>query len=212
MPTDVDVTLALVVFGALLLTACVYDVLWRRIPNWVVALLIVAYAGLAGAHQLPFDAAMNLGGFAVAFVGAFVLWKLKVIGGGDAKMFAATALFAGLQNLWLLFAATAIAGGVVALVVIALRARSRIAGQGLGGLVADGVSAAAVASERPDLPVRTLLKQARENPTKGVPYGVAIAVGALVTAQMTGYLELHHGHGVRHVDARDLSDLVRKPK
>lgn len=72
--------------------ACVTDVLWWKIPNWLV--LTIMAAGLAtnlatGHYLAPFL------GFAAAFVIHFPLWVLQVEKAGDSKLFMALGTVVG---------------------------------------------------------------------------------------------------------------------
>lgn len=129
------------------------DVVSRRIPNWMVAALVVVFAiGAAlGLAKPPLWSA--LAAAAVSLAGGYALYAFKVVGAGDAKLFAATALFAGLQNLGALALATVLLGGALALVVLVARPKRALAG---------------------------LTRRGRESPGRGIPYGAPIACAALL--------------------------------
>lgn len=150
----------LVLCATLLAIAALRDLESRRIPNAVTGTLlasgVVAQALLFGARAALAATA------AVAIAGAIhaVPWTLRLLGGGDLKLAAGAAAWIGLEQLPVFLLATALLGGVVSLAAVAdrlrLRARSPLAT--LAGL-------------------RGSLAAARGTP---VPYGVAIAAGALV--------------------------------
>jgi prepilin peptidase CpaA len=105
--------------------AAIYDLRWRRIPNWLVfpGLLIglalntflFEWAGLKSA----------LLGILVATVIYFPLYLIRGMGAGDVKLMMAVGALAGYPR-WLgIFITTAILGGVIALVLLALRGRFR---------------------------------------------------------------------------------------
>ena len=114
--------LIMLCFAGLLIAGAVSDA-WRyKIPNW-----------LSGALLLPFLAAVvvNFPGFAglglhlatgvVALILGMAIFAAGWWGGGDAKMFAAAAfMFGWPQGLHFLFY-TALAGGGLVVVLIALR-------------------------------------------------------------------------------------------
>ena len=87
-PVDV-VALLIIAVGA---TLAIYDIRYRKLPNWMVAILLL----LSSAH-----AVLGLGwsGFSLAathglvalFVGA-LMFNWKMIGGGDAKFYASVAV------------------------------------------------------------------------------------------------------------------------
>jgi prepilin peptidase CpaA len=106
------------VFRALLLlvavVAGIYDWKYRRIPNWL------TLAGLIAG----FSCHCYLGGWAGLLVAAegfglgggiyFVLYMLRGMGAGDVKLMAALGSIAGPMSWFILFLATSILGGVVA--------------------------------------------------------------------------------------------------
>ena len=89
----------------------------------------------------------------VVLLAGMVLFKLKLLGGGDAKLFAVVALWAGPENVWPLLCLTALAGGAMALMLMFFGLRR------------------AFSDSNADL--KTVLKMR-------IPYGFAIAVGGLV--------------------------------
>jgi prepilin peptidase CpaA len=107
--------------AALLLAsvAAVCDLRTRRIPNRLVLLAL----GVALISSLAASSWRGLGGAAIAAMIATLLMSagffLGGIGAGDVKLMGTMGAFAGLQALPLLLLATAIAGGVFALLAIA---------------------------------------------------------------------------------------------
>jgi prepilin peptidase CpaA len=95
--------------------------------------------------------ALEAAGIALAASVAF--YALNIMGAGDSKLFTAVALFAGMGYLLLLAVATALAGGVIALISLASRPQRALVIFSLRGKGDWG---------------------------RGVPYGVAIAVGGAV--------------------------------
>lgn len=154
-----------IAFVLLLVIAAVYDFLQRRIPNWTVLALLALFVPCAWLGLTPAGWGSSLAAFAVALLVSGAFYLLGWLGAGDSKLFAAAALFAGLGNLLLLCVATAIAGGVYALGVLFLRPKQVLRGMTSAGR-ADGA-------------------------LRGIPYGVAIAIGALTTAAMTRFLWPH---------------------
>ena len=113
-------TLALSMMAiGLFVWAALSDVLSRRIPNRLVALLALAalgrlgleLAGGAGWMQAAADLALSL---AVFGFGA-LLFRFGLVGGGDVKLLAAGALWIGAGAAWPFLAGTALAGGALAL-------------------------------------------------------------------------------------------------
>lgn len=132
--------------------AALNDIRARKIPNWtVLAVLALALPWLA-LHPLIWDGWALLAG-AIAFGATFGLYSLGVLGAGDSKLFTAVALFPGLGHLPLLAFAVALAGGLIALVSLLARPTRALVMFNLKGKGEFG---------------------------PGVPYGLAIAVGAVL--------------------------------
>ena len=93
-----------------------------------------------------------------ALLAGMIMFALRWIGGGDAKLFAAAALWLGWPALMTYLAVTGLAGGALAVGLLGLRSPL------LRGYVVNGPAWFSRLAE----------------PDENVPYGVAIAVGALV--------------------------------
>ena len=152
-----------------LFAACLWDVRHRLIPDWTV--VWVAAAGLAAALALSLvqgsvvPLGLALGGGLVCTALSLLSARFGLWGLGDAKLFAAAGLVAGLQGLLQMVFATALAGGALALLLLALR-----------GPVRSGLIALPAGAPRWLKAEQTRL---RRHPT--IPYAVAIATG-LATA------------------------------
>jgi prepilin peptidase CpaA len=148
----------LVVFPALTIVAALRDVISFTIPNWIsialaAAFLPAALAMGAAPGQIGLACLIGLGALVVGMGMFAVGW----IGGGDAKLFAAAGLWMGLNALLPYLLITALAGGALAVLLLGLRSMwlrpLTVRGPGwLGRLTTPG---------------------------ENVPYGAAIAVGAL---------------------------------
>ncbi|MGE0740569.1 MAG: prepilin peptidase [Hyphomonadaceae bacterium] len=149
--------LALAIFAGLLVYAACSDIARLIIPNWVSIALVAIFpvAALLLGLSLAEIGMHFLFGFCVLAVG-FFLFNGNIIGGGDAKLLAAAAVWTGFPAFAPFAFWTAIAGGLIALAL--LGARRVIA-------PADG---------RPAFVNRLL------TPKSGVPYGVAIMAGGLM--------------------------------
>lgn len=148
----------LVVFPALMAYAAASDLLTMTIPNRLSLALVVGFAAFAIVGGLsPQTILLHAGAGLVMLALTFSLFAAGWIGGGDAKLAAATALWLGFEALpgYLFFAA--IAGGVLTLALLALRF----------------ASLPRFAEGWPWL--RRL-----HDPAEGVPYGIALAAAALL--------------------------------
>jgi len=150
--------LALVVFPALMLFAAFSDLLTMTIPNRVSILLVSFYFLIALYFHTPLA---TLGehvscGLAVLVL-TFIFFQFNWVGGGDAKLAAATALWLGWDNLLDYGLISSLAGGALTLAVLQLRSDS--APQRL-------------------LSVGFIHRLAQKN--AGVPYGIALAFAGLL--------------------------------
>lgn len=158
-------TLALVgMVGA----ATASDLRTRRIPN---ALTLGGLAAALVLRGVVGGGALASGVLAavLALALAAPLVALGGLGGGDAKLLAAVGGFLGLETLPTALLGTAVAGGVMALFVIVWRGQTRAtlvhSARLVGRLVGRGA----------EEPRRTLATPG----AVAIPYGVAIAAGAL---------------------------------
>lgn len=148
----------LLVFPALVITAGLRDAVSYTIPNWISLALIAAFPVAALVLGLPLGAiGLSLAIGAGALVAAMGMFALRWIGGGDAKLFAAAALWMGWPGVMSFVMFTALAGGGLAVCLIGLRSAW------MRPYVVNGPAWVARLVE----------------PGENVPYGLAIAVGAL---------------------------------
>ncbi len=147
------------VFPVLVLIAALTDATTFLIPNRLSAALAIAFAPAALLMGLSLGAigVCLIVGLAALLAG-IAMFAAGWIGGGDAKLFAAAALWLGWPAVGPLLVWTALAGGALA----------------VGLLVARKATAPFSAAARGPAWVGRLLE-----PKGDVPYGVAIAVGAL---------------------------------
>ena len=151
-------TFVLGVFAALVIGAAVRDLASFTIPNWISLALVLAFAPAALlAHVSLADIGLSFAVGAGVLILAAGMFALGWIGGGDAKLMAAAALWLGLRGLAPFAIYTAIAGGLLALALVALRS----------------------AWVRPLTAGAPAWTQRLATPGESAPYGVAIAVGAL---------------------------------
>jgi prepilin peptidase CpaA len=107
---------------ALFVAAATTDALDRRIPNAItvgLALVGLARIALALATGEPvWPLAADLAAAVAVFAVAAVAFHFRLLGGGDVKLLAAGALWLGAAALMPYLTATALAGGVLALVFV----------------------------------------------------------------------------------------------
>ena len=140
-------------FTVLLLAAAAEDAVRLRISNITVLLVIVAAVMAAVVVGPALSLWQNLAVFAALLAAGTPMFAAGKLGGGDVKLLAAVGLWFDLKGaLWMLLDVV-LAGGVVAILIIALRS--------LGWS---------------EIRRRAVILR----PGSGIPYGVAIAAGALI--------------------------------
>ena len=163
--------LLLLTFPVSVIAAAMTDASRYIIPNRLSAALAIGFVPAALAAGLPpsgFALAMAIG--VAALAAGMALFAFRVVGGGDAKLAAACLLWLGPVALTPFLLWTAVAGGFLAVGLLFARK--------LPALVAAAGSSW----------VGRLLQ-----PGGDVPYGVAIAVGALVAFPLSPLARLVHG-------------------
>lgn len=156
-PAELVVLLALM---GLLGWAIYTDTLHFLIPNRISIGIVALWPAWVLAAWPEVDPLRSILMAAIVFMVGFTLFSRGVFGGGDAKLLAALALWAGPGHILTMGLVTSIAGGGVALVYLAgalIRRRQLIASTGT------------------PVPLSIVLGEP-------VPYGIAIAVGGLSVA------------------------------
>ena len=156
---DALALLLLSLLPALTIVAGLHDLTTMKIPNWISLILIGGFfptALLVGLAPMAIAAHVGIA-LAALFVGAG-MFALNWIGGGDAKLMAAACLWLGITGSGMFLVWTGLAGGLFCLALIFARAHApRYVGAGTPGWIVS-------------------LMQPRGD----IPYGVAIAIGALL--------------------------------
>jgi prepilin peptidase CpaA len=113
---------AILLFPLLMAFAASSDLLTMRISNVLVLVLVVSFFVLALVLQLPLEVVVqNLIVAGVTLVVGFVFFAFRWIGGGDAKLAAATMLWIGLGELLPYLVYAALLGGALTMAIIAIR-------------------------------------------------------------------------------------------
>jgi len=151
-------TLALLVFPLLMAYAASSDLLTMKIANWLVLALVAAYFVMAFTAGIPLDQiGMSVAAAAIVLAIAFAFFAFGWIGGGDAKLVAATTLWVGLGMMFQYLIYAALLGGGLTLLILALRR----------------------------YPLPAALQKQRwldrlHDSKSGVPYGITLAIAALL--------------------------------
>ena len=163
MPAFVLFPLALL-FPIVMAWAASSDLLTMRISNRLVLVLAASFFVIALVVNLPLQqVAMHVACALAALAVGFTLFALRWIGGGDAKLAAATTLWLGFDLALPYLVYAGLLGGVLTLTILALRS----------------------------MPLTPFLARHRwlerlHDRKQGVPYGIALAVaGMLVYANST---------------------------
>jgi prepilin peptidase CpaA len=141
-----------IVLIAIGLTASWLDATIRKLPNWLCLLTLAA--GLVVTSLVSGPAALpgHLAHAFIALVVGMILFRLGVVGGGDAKFYAGVAVWFALSDALHLVMAVTLSGLAIFLVWFAWRRLKR-------------------------KPIRT-----KPGDVHGeLPYGIAISAGALIT-------------------------------
>jgi prepilin peptidase CpaA len=163
-----------VAFSVLMGIAAISDVRHRRIPNWIVVLiLMLGTLCLTMAFGLRAGAVRVIEGSIVGLVIWLPVWILGKMGAGDVKFFAASAAWLGPRLALDASLISAFLGGVLALVWVSRRA-----------LEARGaIEAPRQISSVPTLGTARRVDSADAEVSRvTLPYGVAMAVGLALTA------------------------------
>jgi prepilin peptidase CpaA len=148
----------LAVFPALMAVSASMDLVTLTIPNRIPLALLLGYAGLATVFGLPWTAVLTgVSCGAATLAATFLLFVFRLIGGGDAKLAAATALWLGWGSILDYAVAATLIGGALALAILAARATPFPAALYRQGWIARLLS-----------------------PGTGVPYGIALAAAGLM--------------------------------
>ncbi len=151
--------------------AMVTDMRWRRIPNLLTFPVILLGLALRAGFQGWEGLALSICGMLVAPMLLLLLHAGRGLGMGDIKLAAAVGAILGPPLTVVAVLATALAGGIVALVA-QLRP---------GGLLAQTLSTLLIGVPFLGRRVRRSFNREHAPSTMTIPYGVGIAIGSLLT-------------------------------
>jgi prepilin peptidase CpaA len=158
--------LLLTVFPAAMAFAAASDLFTMKVPNRIAIGLVVGFLLLAPMIGMGWtDIGIHVAAAAAALLIGFCLFAFGWIGGGDAKLFAATCLWLGPEMLLTYGVITALIGGALTFVLLVLR----------------GVPLPAALTSQGWI-VRL------HNTKEGVPYGIALAAAGLLVYPDTPFM------------------------
>jgi len=163
--------LILAIFPAAMTLAAVTDLFTLTVPNRIVvalALLFFLAAPLAGLGLA--DMGVHAGLALAALALGFTLFSLGLVGGGDAKLFAASCLWLGPQAIVPYALYAALIGGVLGLLLLFWRAQPLPAMLASKGWL-----------------VRL------HSPNQGMPYGIALAAAGLLAYPRSPFMAAFGG-------------------
>ena len=158
----------LLLFPAMMAFAASSDLFTMTISNRVALALVAGFFALAFAGGMaPIDVLSHMAAACAVLVVTFVFFARGWIGGGDAKLAAATALWLGFDHLMAYLVYASIFGGILTLAIIRFR-----------------LTPLPQALAEQDW-VKRLHKL-----DGGVPYGIALAAAALLIYPDTAWMKL----------------------
>jgi prepilin peptidase CpaA len=156
----------LTVFPALMAFAASSDLFTMTISNRISILLVVGFAGLAAGTGMTLEAVLAHCGAGLAVLAvAFILFARGWIGGGDAKLAAATALWLGFGHLYEYLLYASLLGGALTLALLEFRKHAL-----------------------PALLARRPWIERLHKIDGGIPYGIALAAAALLIYPSTQWM------------------------
>ena len=172
-----------VVLLILVLAAAIYDVRYRRIPNWLTAAGVVIGVGLN--TFLTLDGVerwsgllLSVEGMLAGFFAYLLLYLIRAMGAGDVKLMAAIGSIVGPRDWFGIFLITAILGGVMALLLVLLRKRLKKTFFNLSFIVDEMRHGRPAYMRNEELDVKS-------GKSLGLPHGAVIAVGTLFFLALT---------------------------
>ena len=158
---------------AVLVGAAIYDVRYRRIPNWLTVwgvFLGFLMNGLIGPPEGGILFAVQ--GFLAGSGVYLVLYVLRAMGAGDVKLMAAVGALVGWQRWFGIFLITAIVGGIMALTLVTVRRRLGKTLWNVGFILSEMRHGRPAYVGKEELDVRSPR-------AVGLPHGAVIAIGTV---------------------------------
>jgi prepilin peptidase CpaA len=157
-----EVALMTMLPGAIALAAAL-DLFTMKIPNRLSAIMVLAFLPLGLLAGLgPWELMDHVGAGLIGLTLGILLFIPGWFGGGDAKLLAAIALWVGLDNLLPYVLYVAVAGGFIASLFSMVRS-----------------------VPLPHVLLGQSWAHRLHNPDSGIPYGIALAAGALLVYPQT---------------------------
>ena len=160
-------SIVLASFSALMVYAAYSDLTSYKLPNFISLILMAGFAVVMMVLQPPLSAVgWHVGVGAILFAVGFALFAAGLFGGGDVKVIAALGLWLGPMNVLSFLTLMTIFGGVLAVALLVFR-KIKIPQTWLENSAIAGL----------------------HSKEEGIPYGVAIALAALIEFPKTEIFE-----------------------
>jgi prepilin peptidase CpaA len=162
-----------VILLTLVLGAAIYDVRYRRIPNWLTLSGVLAGLAMnAFLYQGWPGLSFSLIGLAAGFGVYLLFYVIRAMGGGDVKLMAAVGAMVGWRDWFGIFLITAVLGGIMALILIIRKKRFLKTFWNVGFILSEIKGGRPAYMGREELDVRS-------PKALGLPHGAVIAVGTM---------------------------------
>ncbi len=148
------------IFVGLVITCAINDFRSLTIPNKIILIMLALFPLAALIAPDHFPVINHLMAAGLIFIISYILFVLKLMGGGDTKMMTVVGLWLGLNNLSSFVVIMAITGGLLACISLILKKNKKLLPK----------------NSKPNSWFDQL-----KNDKSVVPYGIAIALGAILT-------------------------------
>jgi prepilin peptidase CpaA len=159
----------------IVLVAAVFDIRYRRIPNWLCGIGLVLGVALNSFLGAPngFGVWFSLKGLALGFCAYFLLYAIRAMGAGDVKLMAAVGAILGWRDWIAVFILTALIGGVAAIGLALSRKRLGKTLWNVGFILSELKSGRPAYLGKEELDVKS-------PKAVGLPHGALIAAASVV--------------------------------
>lgn len=156
---------------AVLAYAAVSDIRTFRIPNILPVLVMTLFGGYFVVAPSHVSLINHLASLILVFTAGLIVFRYRIMAGGDVKLLAAIALWFSVGQLYIPLTLIALAGGLQALLIIAYHYLSSSLRS--WSVIRTGANESSQGELMPGLRARR------------VPYGVAIATGSICALLLT---------------------------
>lgn len=165
-------TALLLSFPVAMTFAAANDLFTMKIPNKISLVIVASFFAAALMTGMDWQTfGLHLACGAAVLVFGFVLFQFRMLGGGDAKLMAASALWMGVDQVVFFMAYVTIFGGILALAILFYRRYIPASALSAPGWTMPGWA------------------QRLHVQGTGIPYGIAISAAALLLYPQTSWFQ-----------------------